>query len=134
MAFTYDYFGANPVAIIMQTGSQFDGAAFGAVTPVINKGVVTFPIQAGGGRLDFHKRPLIIHGIHVVSQGGSGTISVVHSSGVEVILETFSNSNLQTHDKHYLPVGSYLKLVTSGGSGTKVAQITATEAYPGGGL
>lgn len=123
---TYDYFGSNPVTIIMKTSNAFDGVAFADnVVPDIKSGVVTFPQQAGGGLLNFHKRPLLIKNILA---SFAGTAKIVYEDGTEIQLKTLAAATPSNEMSFYLPVKASLKI--EGGSGATQVSITAVEAGP----
>ncbi len=119
---TYDFFGASPVEVVFQTTDNFNGDAIADVsTGVITPGLVLFPSQAGGGRLDFHKRPIKIERITLT---GAGALTVT------MVLPDGSTTLNQPDLPFILPVGAYLKFVSSGG-GSKQVMISGRELIPG---
>ena len=134
MAFTYDYFGSSPVSIIFSTSTNFDGAVVTpGVDPVITPGVVVFPVQVGGGLIDFHTRPLTIKVVRI-SGPTSATLSIVYPGGAEIDVDTLTGAHMATTNAFALPVGAKLKMVSTGGTGTKEIVVVAVESNPYGGL
>jgi hypothetical protein len=132
----YDYFGLNPVSVLLQTTNQFDGAAFSEdVQPSILAGIVMFPAQAGGGRIDFHKRPLKILAVWTDILGATGKMILVFPNGTEMEIKTLQAGENNAFNGFVLPVGASLKFTTSGGSaGTKKISIVAVEMAAGMGI
>ena len=126
---TYDYFGSNPVSIVFKTSDNFNGSAFaGGTIATITPGVATFAVQAGGGLLNFHTRPLIIK--NIIGGGVAAAVSIVYPDSTEKEIGNLSNTVDVLSGDFYLPVNAGLKLVSSGGPGNKQISVTAVEVGP----
>jgi len=125
---TYDYFGTNPVTIVLQTSSAFDGVALlPGVIGDIKPGLITFPVQAGGGLIDFHTRPLLIQNI-MAKAGLVVDVSMIYAGGVEVVVGKIEATNKSISESFVLPVNAALKL-SSIAAGE--VSIVAMEYIPG---
>jgi hypothetical protein len=121
----YDYFGTNPVTIILKTTDNFNGGPFAPANVIgdIKPGVVTFPAQAGGGLLKKHTRPLLIQ--NILSSAYPLTVSIVFEDLSEAVIAELTVTNKSMSECFVLPVNASLKLVGSGGAGQ--VMITAQE-------
>jgi hypothetical protein len=127
----YDYFGSDPNTVILRTSDNFNGTPVTDVTTGdIKTGVITFPIQAGGGLIDFHTRPLVVH--NIASSAYPITASVVYAAGIETIVAELTTTNKAITEEFMLPVGAKLKIVGTGGAGS--VAITAAEYIQGNAL
>ena len=117
---TYDYFGGSPVEVLFQTSTTFNGVAFApGVIATITPGLAIFPSQAGGGRLDFHLRPLKVDRISYTGAGALTTTFVLPDGTTELTVPDLPFS---------LPPGCALKFVSTGAG--KVL-VSAREIQPG---
>lgn len=123
---SFDLFGQTPTTIILTTSDNFNGTAQTA-DPSISSGTAVFPSQAGGGLVNYHRRPIKIKQISVT---GGGTTSVkIAYPGVAAEVEVASlaaNESSKSVDIA-LPFGASLKISTASGASPKTAVIVGQE-------
>jgi hypothetical protein len=110
----------TPTVVVFETSTNFDGTA-PTGTPTVSGGVVSYPIQAGGGLFKLHDKPILI--LEIAHLGGGSLTSVKKIS---------ANSELSVTVPHADLVGTTLMpgewiVFTSSGSGTKQLVIKAQE-------
>ena len=122
----YDYFGGNPVSVIMEASTAFDGSAYpNGTVGDIKPGVVKFTPAANCGLLNFHRRPLLIESV-MCSAGTNVAATIIYPDGDEVSVGAASDAN-PLIKQFVLPFGAALKLVGTAGK----VSIVALEYVPG---